>query len=134
MLAGEEPAIRSDGTLERDYMHVSDAVSAYVTLAEQLERSGVRGEAFNFGWGKGYSVLEIVDTILRQGASSLRPRVMGENRGEIEKQWLDSEKAREVLGWQPQVTLDEGIRSSIEWYREYLMTGEHIGEPEGLTV
>lgn len=134
MLAGEEPVIRSDGTLERDYMHVSDAVSAYVTLAEQLERSGVQGEAFNFGWGKGYSVLEIVDAILRQGGSSLRPRVMGENKGEIEKQWLDSGKAREVLGWQPQVTLDEGIRSSIEWYREYLMTGEHIGEPEGLTV
>ncbi len=120
MLAGEAPIIRSDGTLERDYMHVSDAVSAYVTLAEKLTQDDVRGQAFNFGWGRGYSVLEIVDEILKQGGSNLQPQVLGENRGEITKQWLASDKAREVLGWTPKLPLDEGIRSSIEWYAEYL--------------
>jgi CDP-glucose 4,6-dehydratase len=97
-------------------MHVSDAVSAYVTLAENLQRDDVRGQAFNFGWGRGYSVLEIVDTILRQGGSRLKPKVLGENRGEITKQWLASDKAQAVLGWTPKLTLDDGIRSSIEWY------------------
>jgi CDP-glucose 4,6-dehydratase len=120
MLAGEEPVIRSDGTLERDYMYVTDAVSAYLTLAENLERKEVRGEAFNFGWGRGYSVIEIVETVLRQGGSSLTPRVLGQNRGEISKQWLDSAKANRVLNWQPVVTLDEGVRRSIDWYRQFL--------------
>ncbi len=123
MLAGEEPIIRSDGTLERDYMYVTDAVSAYVTLAENLGREDVRGEAFNFGWGRGYSVIEIVETVLRQGGSSLRPKILGQNRGEINKQWLDSTKANRVLDWQPAVTLDEGVRRSIDWYREFLLAG-----------
>ncbi len=134
MLAGEEPIIRSDGTLERDYMHVADAVNAYATLAENLDREGVRGEAFNFGWGRGYSVLEIVDTILEQGGSSLRPRILGKNTGEIERQWLASDKARTVLGWVPQVTLENGIRQSIGWYRDYLTGTEKVEETEAITV
>ncbi|MFQ5473028.1 MAG: NAD-dependent epimerase/dehydratase family protein [Dehalococcoidia bacterium] len=134
MLAGEEPIIRSDGTLERDYMHVADAVSAYATLAENLVRDGVRGEAFNFGWGRGYSVLEVVNTILSQGGASLRPRVLGENKGEIERQWLASDKARTVLGWEPQVTLENGIRQSIDWYRDYLTGREGVEETEALAV
>lgn len=120
MLAGEAPIIRSDGTLERDYMYVTDAVSAYTTLAENLGRDDVRGQAFNFGWGRGYSVIEIVETVLRQGGSSLQPKVLGQNRGEINKQWLDSAKANRVLNWQPAVTLDEGVRRSIDWYRDFL--------------
>ena len=120
MCTDEDPVIRSDGTLERDYMHVSDAVSAYVTLAENLDRPEVVGQAFNFGWGRGHSVLEIVETILKQGGSDLRPRILGQNKGEIQRQWLASDKAREVLNWEPNVDLDTGIRLSIDWYREYL--------------
>ncbi|MDO8614701.1 MAG: GDP-mannose 4,6-dehydratase [Dehalococcoidia bacterium] len=120
MLKDEAPVIRSDGTLERDYMYVTDAVSAYVTLAENLGRDEVRGEAFNFGWGRGYSVLEIVETVLKQGGSSLRPRVLGQNKGEINRQWLDSAKANRILEWSPAVALDEGVRRSIRWYKAYL--------------
>jgi CDP-glucose 4,6-dehydratase len=120
MLKGEQPIIRSDGTLERDYMHVHDAVSAYITLAENLNRPEVRGQAFNFGWGRGYSVLEIVQTVLREGDSELKPQILGQNRGEINRQWLDSSKADRVLTWRPAVPLDRGIRESINWYRDYL--------------
>ncbi|MEO7667485.1 MAG: GDP-mannose 4,6-dehydratase [Dehalococcoidia bacterium] len=129
MLMGEAPIIRSDGTLERDYMHVYDAVGAYLTLAENLERPEVRGEAFNFGWGRGYSVLEIVETVLREGGSDLQPKVLGENKGEINRQWLDSAKAERVLKWSPAVSLDQGIRESIDWYRDYL--SRELPSPEG---
>lgn len=124
MIEGEAPVIRSDGTLERDYMFVADAVSAYVTLGENLGREEVRGQAFNFGWGRGYSVLEIVETILKEGASDLKPQVLGVNKGEINRQWLASDKARDVLGWEPKISLPEGIRASIDWYRRYLAEGE----------
>jgi CDP-glucose 4,6-dehydratase len=120
MLAGEEPVIRSDGTLERDYMYVSDAVGAYLGLAENVSRADVCGQAFNFGWGKGHSVIEIVETVLRQGGSSLQPRILGRNKGEINRQWLDSTRASSVLGWRPEVSLDDGIAQSIDWYRTYL--------------
>lgn len=129
MLMGEEPVIRSDGTLERDYMHVHDAVSAYVTLAQELDRPDVRGQAFNFGWGRGYSVLEIVETVLREGGSDLKPKVLGQNKGEINRQWLDSSKAERVLNWRPAVPLDEGIRESIGWYRNYFSAELPTSDP-----
>ncbi len=128
-LRGEEPVIRSDGTLERDYLYVDDAVDAYLTLAEQAGRADVRGQAFNFGWGKGFSVLEIVDAILRHvGVEGLEKRILGQNRGEIVRQWLDAGKAERVLGWRPAVTLDEGISRSVAWYRQHL-AGEPAATP-----
>lgn len=120
MLDGEAPVIRSDGTLERDYMYVSDAVSAYMTLATSVTRPDVRGEAFNFGWGRGYSVLEIVREILSHADAPMEPKVLGQNHGEIARQWLSSEKAERVLGWRPAVALDEGIERSVRWYRNVL--------------
>jgi CDP-glucose 4,6-dehydratase len=120
VLRGEEPLIRSDGTLQRDYLYVSDAVGAYLALAENIDSEDVRGEAFNFGWGRGYTVLEIAETILRQSGSELRPRVLGQSKGEIEKQWLAADKALRVLNWQPQVNLETGIRLSVDWYGQYL--------------
>jgi CDP-glucose 4,6-dehydratase len=120
MLQGEAPVIRSDGTLERDYLFVTDAVSAYATLAEQLHHEDVCGEAFNFGWGHGHSVNELVETILKQGNSSLRPTVLGQSNGEIKRQWLASDKAKKILGWEPTVDLDTGIRRSIDWYQQHL--------------
>lgn len=128
MLAGEAPVIRSDGTLERDYMYVSDAVSAYMTLARNVRREEVRGEAFNFGWGKGYSVLEIVRSILSHAETPLDPVILGQNRGEIARQWLASEKAERLLGWRPAVPLDEGIERSVLWYRSLLRPEDAVPE------
>lgn len=134
VIEGKAPIIRSDGTLERDYMFVADAVSAYVTLGENLGREEVRDQAFNFGWGRGYSVLEIVETILRESGSDLRPEILGVNKGEINRQWLASDKARAVLGWEPRVTLPEGIRASIDWYKRYLSATESSQETASVAV
>ena len=57
LIKGKQPVIRSDGNPERDYMYIKDAVNAYLTLAENLHKKDVLGEAFNFGTGKPISVL-----------------------------------------------------------------------------
>ena len=125
-LNGEAPIIRSDGTLERDYMYVSDAVSAYMTLANNVGRGDVRGQAFNFGWGRGHSVIEVVRQILAATGSVLEPRILGQNRGEISRQWLSSDKAQRVLGWRPAVELNEGIAASVRWYRDLLQPEDAV--------
>src|SRR5690606_25939358 len=128
VLAGEQPIIRSDGTLRRDYLYVDDAVDAYLALAGQLHRADVRGEAFNFGWSQGHSVLEVVQAALAgTGRTDLTPRILDEVRGEIRHQWLSAEKAERVLGWRPQVPLDEGIARSARWYADWL--GQPLSAP-----
>lgn len=122
ILHGDAPVIRSDGTPVREYMYVKDAVSAYLTLASQMDMKNVAGEAFNFGAEKPITVLELVNEILRvSGRNDLKPIIdgKGKTKGEIEKQFLSNEKARKVLKWQPEYDLATGLKETIQWYDEF---------------
>jgi len=123
-LRGERPIIRSDGSFKRDYIYVRDAVSAYLLLAEKLEEPSVRGEAFNFGHDAPLTVLEMVREVLNVvGRPDLEPLVLNEAKHEIRDQFLDSSKARRLLGWKPAYSLPEGLLETVEWYRGFFDEG-----------
>jgi CDP-glucose 4,6-dehydratase len=120
-LDGRPPVLRSDGSPERDFLYVEDAVSAYLTIADGLRRDEVRGEAFNAGGGSPHPVREVVEIVARLAETGVEPAIRGEGNpeGEIDRQWVDPSKIREMLGWEPAVGLEEGLRRTIEWYREH---------------
>ncbi|MCC7194312.1 MAG: GDP-mannose 4,6-dehydratase [Gemmatimonadaceae bacterium] len=118
---GERPVIRSDGTLIRDYFYVEDGAAAYMRLAEELHvRPELRGEAFNFSNELQLDVLALTGKILARMRSQLVPDVRAEARHEIRHQWLSAAKARKVLGWKPEFTIEEGLDRTIAWYGEFL--------------
>jgi CDP-glucose 4,6-dehydratase len=120
VIRGERPVIRSDGRFVRDYLYVEDGAHAYGLLAEQLAaRPGLAGDVFNFSYEQRMTVLELVGKILNVMGSDLRPDVRNEASNEIREQYLDSSKARTVLGWAPAFTLDESLRATVDWYREF---------------
>jgi len=120
-LKRESPEIRSDGTYVRDYIHVDDVVDAYLAVGEALDRPDVAGEAFNFASGAQVSVLEVVTLIAKlMGGQLPEPRVLNIAKNEIKEQRLSTEKAKRVLGWKSRISLEDGLRSTIEWYRSYL--------------
>jgi len=126
IIENKAPVIRSDGTFIRDYVYVEDVVGAYISLAQALDRPEIHGEAFNFSSESHVSVIEIVNVILRlMGREDLKPIVLNEVRAEIKDQYLSSEKARKLLGWEARYTLEEGLRETIVWYQKFL--GESIG-------
>jgi CDP-glucose 4,6-dehydratase len=95
------PAIRSDGSPKRDFLHVEDVVAAYLAIAAALERPEARGEAFN-------------------GGDEVEPAYgPGPPPGEIVDQYLDSTKLRELSGWRPRVELADGLARTLNWYREH---------------
>jgi nucleoside-diphosphate-sugar epimerase len=103
---GRRPVVRGDGSARRDLVYVDDVVSALLVLAER----GEAGEAYNVGTGEPYSVIEVVEAVLRVAGSDLEPDVLGDAPpGEGGERALDSAKLR-ALGWAPQVSLDEGLR------------------------
>ena len=121
ILRGERPVIRSDGEFVRDYFYIEDGASAYMLLAERLASNLVlRGQAFNFSNESQISVRELVELILRKTNSSLRPEILNQASNEIRHQFLSAEKARNVLNWRPEFTLDEGLDRTIAWYRDFL--------------
>lgn len=121
VLRGQRPVIRSDGTNIRDYFYVEDGAAAYTLLAEAVAaHPELRGEAFNFSNELQVSVLDVVRRITAIMGSDLELDVRSEANNEIKHQYLNASKAREVLGWSPLFTLDEGLEHTISWYREFL--------------
>lgn len=113
--------IRSDGTCLRDYIYVKDAVSAYLHLAEAGGKGPAAGHAFNFSDESPRSVLDIVAAIQRiTDCEDLEPDIRNHAQGEIPHQYLAAARARAVLGWRPVFSLEEGLRETVDWYREYL--------------
>jgi CDP-glucose 4,6-dehydratase len=128
-IQGRRPILRSDGAPVRDFMHVSDAVAAYILTGQAADRPGIAGEAFNFGTSRPYSVLHVVRKILElAGRSDLEPVVENTVRSgdEIDAQYVDSSKAEQLLGWKARVQLEEGLEQTINWYRQHL--GEIVAD------
>jgi CDP-glucose 4,6-dehydratase len=118
VLDGRPPIIRSDGSPERDFLHVDDAVSAYLAIAAALDTEAARGEAFNAGGERPHSVREVVDLIARAADTGIEPKFLGTGTpdGEIDRQYVDSAKLRELTGWSPSVDLPAGLRQTLKWY------------------
>ena len=121
LLDGRAPAIRSDGSPERDFLHVDDAVSAYLAIAAALDAGEARGEAFNAGGERPHSVREVVDLIAAAAGAGIEAEYLGAGTpdGEIDRQYVDSAKLRELTGWRPRVELAEGLGRTLDWYRAH---------------
>ncbi len=121
-LAGERPVIRSDGTPQRDFLYVEDAVAAYLALDVALERGdGAAGEAFNAGGGETHQVLDIVQAVFAAAGAPFAPDIRGAGvpPGELARQVVDHGKLARLTAWAPRVALAEGARRTVEWYRRY---------------
>jgi len=104
---GKNMTITGDGTQTRDFTYVGDIVRANI-LAAQSERVG-RGEVLNVGGGHNYSVNDIANKI-GGVAEYLPPRV------EPHDTLADISRARNLIGWEPQVGIDEGLKNTIVWF------------------
>jgi CDP-glucose 4,6-dehydratase len=120
-LAGHSPVIRSDGTPERDFLYIDDAVEAYLAIARALDADGARGEAFNAGGGQPHAVREVVALICAIAGTDVEPdiRGVGTPHGEIDRQYVDTSKLQALTGWAPQVQLRDGLERTVAWYREH---------------
>jgi CDP-glucose 4,6-dehydratase len=121
VLVGERPIIRSDGSFKRDYLYVADAVEAYLTIAEQAAEPDVCGRPFNFGIGAPATALEVVKTVIAVSDNpALEPIILDTVTHEIQDEYLSTQRAQEILGWQPRHSLERGIMETMAWYRDYL--------------
>ena len=120
-LAGRQPQIRSDGSPQRDFLHVSDAVAAYLAIESAVIEGKARGEALNAGTGRPRSVREVIDAIQASTGSDQLPDYLLDRNpdGEIDRQFVDASKLTELTGWQPRTGFEAGIDEAVAWYEEH---------------
>lgn len=126
LVRDRQPVLRSDGSPVREYLHVDDAVEAYLTIAASLARSELHGRAWNAGGGEPVAVIEVVRRLISISGRDVEPELEGSGSpaGEIGDQHLDSTALREELGWTPSVALDRGLEDAYAWYRRVLSNGD----------
>jgi CDP-glucose 4,6-dehydratase len=123
LIRGDRPVIRSDGTPERDYLYVADAIEAYLAVADSLGEERFRGRAWNAGNGQPIAVKDMVARVIAAAGKHVEPDVRGTGKpaGEIDRQWLDSSAIRAELGWEPRYDLDRGLAETYSWYMQHLV-------------
>ncbi|MDP8995561.1 MAG: UDP-glucose 4-epimerase GalE [Pseudomonadota bacterium] len=104
-----------DGTCLRDYIHVSDLIAAHMDALAHLRKGGESG-IFNCGYGKGYSVLEVIKAVEKAAGRPvnhvLGPRRAGDPAGIV----AGADRVRDILGWEPKYAdLDLIVRSALDW-------------------
>ena len=108
-----------DGTCIRDYIHVSDLASAHYLALEYLNKGG-KSDIFNLGNGVGFSVKEVIDAS-REVTGDKIPAIVSKRReGDPKTLIASSDKARNILGWQPKYTdLKEIIQTAWMWHKNH---------------
>lgn len=123
VLKNENPKIWDVGAV-RDFLYIDDGVNAYLKLAETDLSNEKRIRVFNFGSGHPVSIVDVVKKIVilspDKKLTVKMQKVPGERSGEVIKQYVSITKAKSSLGWQPQYSLDEGLKKTFDWYQKFL--------------
>jgi UDP-glucose 4-epimerase len=109
-----------DGTCLRDYIHVSDLIAAHMKALTHLRRGGESG-IFNCGYGKGYSVLEVIQAVEKAHGGPVRANRVARRAGDPVAIIAGADRVRSVLGWTPQYDdLDTIVASALAWENHLL--------------
>jgi CDP-glucose 4,6-dehydratase len=116
-LTGDTLVLRSDGTFVRDYVYVKDIALAYLLLAQKMAaKPRLCGEAFNFSDEIPLSVKAIVKAVYSAAGAMPRLKILDRAKFEIKDQYLESAKARKLLGWKPRYSLQDALQETLGWY------------------
>jgi len=117
LLKGEKPVIYGTGYKRRDFIHIDD-INDFHILAMNDDRTN--GKVYNLGTGKNYSVKDIYGMIKKILNVETEPEFKPALEGEADQNLADISKARAV-GWEPKTSLEEGLKSSVEYIKNYVL-------------
>jgi len=109
--AGKPPIIYGDGSQTRDFLHVRDVARAI----EQCMERGVENETFNIASGKPTTIKELAELIVKLTKQDLKPIYAKPRQGDIKHSHADISKAEELLGFKPEISLEEGLSELLDF-------------------
>jgi nucleoside-diphosphate-sugar epimerase len=114
LLENRSPKIHGDGRQTRDFTYIANVVDGVLRACEAPNASG---EVINVATGGRISLIELFEEMKRIVGASVEPTFVEERPGDVRDSQADIRKARDILGYQPLVSFEEGLMRTIEWYR-----------------
>jgi nucleoside-diphosphate-sugar epimerase len=116
LLSGQRPIIYGDGEQSRDFTYIADVVAANLRAAETT--TGV-GRVINFARGERTTLNQLLDILKNiTGQRDVQPEYREPRAGDVRHSLADITRAREMLGYEPQTSIEEGLRLTIEWWKQ----------------
>jgi UDP-glucose 4-epimerase len=115
MLAGRRPVVYGDGQQSRDFTYVQNVVQGNLLAADA---QGVAGQVFNVANGRSTTLVELIAELNRLLGTKVAPVHEAPRAGDVRESLADITRARSLLGYEPQVGFEEGLRLSIDYYRQ----------------
>jgi UDP-glucose 4-epimerase len=119
MSRGEEITVYGGDEKVLDFTYVDDCIDGITRGIERLAAGQVANETINLAYGQGNTLVRAAELIAAELAIEPRIRQAPALLGEVTRYVADIRKARELLGWEPETPLDQGIPKAVEWFREW---------------
>ncbi|MDO8623036.1 MAG: GDP-mannose 4,6-dehydratase [archaeon] len=122
ILNNEKIELKNNGETQRGFLHVYDAVQGLICLAEHVNKNEADDGVFNFGPDETCKTLEVVNILINYSKSGDNNLVLipGHPTKERTDQFLDTKKSKRIIGWNPQIKLEQGLADTFDWYKKYL--------------
>jgi UDP-glucose 4-epimerase len=114
VLFNKPPVIYGDGMQTRDFTFIDDNIEAALITAKKRKTNG---EVINIGTGKTITILELANIIIKLCKKDLKP-IFTKSRNDIRHRCADITKMKRLLDFEPRISLKEGLKKTIEWYKE----------------
>ncbi|MCK4420662.1 NAD-dependent epimerase/dehydratase family protein [candidate division WOR-3 bacterium] len=113
LIKGETPVLYGYGKMIRDYVFVADVVEANINAIKRGD-----GSIYNIGTGKAISVNELFNILKSLSKRNIEPEYAETREGEVQEVWLNTQRALRELQWEPQCSLEEGLKHTYQWFKE----------------
>lgn len=118
LLTNQAPTINGDGSHSRDFTFVDNAVRANILALTTTNISAVN-QVYNIACGHQTSLSELFDKLKVNAGSEMNPVFGPERKGDVKHSLASIEKARDLLGYEPLVTIEEGLQKTFAWYQSH---------------
>ena len=109
-----------DGSCLRDYVHIIDIAKGHIDVFNYLIQNNQGFLILNLGSGKGFSILEVIDTFETTNKCKIPLKFLPRRVGDVSSLIADISYAKKIIGWQPKLELSEMCIDSFSWYREVI--------------
>ncbi len=118
LLNQEPPHINGDGSHSRDFTYVDNAVQAN-RLAIFTENEEAVNQVYNIACGEQTTLLQLFDGLNAEAKTSMRPTHGADRKGDVKHSLANIDKAKNLLGYNPAITVKEGLKKTFQWYKEH---------------